>query len=71
MHPHIVELMAHENQRRMSEEIQQLHMIGQIQKSRPGFNSRLLLALGDFLIQIGERMKQGNAPFTPTALDAH
>ncbi len=71
MHPHIVEMMARENQRRISEEIQLLHTSSLIEKSRPRLNSRLLLALGELLIHIGVRVKRRYAPFTYSALDAH
>ncbi len=70
MHPYIVEMMARENQRRISEEMHMLHMSRRIKKSRPPFNGRLLLTLGEWMIQIGERMKRRYAPFTPSALEA-
>ncbi len=70
MHPHIVEMMARENQRRISEEIHMLHMSGLVKKSRSPINDRLLLALGEWLIQIGVRMKQRYEPFAPSVLNA-
>ncbi|MCP4690835.1 MAG: hypothetical protein GY859_22470 [Desulfobacterales bacterium] len=71
MHPYIVEMMARENQRRFSEEIESLHVQSLIKKSRPGLNRRLLLTFGELLIHIGEWMKRRCEPFAPPAVEAH
>lgn len=71
MHPHIVEMMARENQRRVSEEINSIRMVKQASQKQGGLSDRILLALGELLIRIGVRIKQKYGPLSPTMLEAH
>ncbi len=60
MNSYLIEMMARENQQRINEEMKLQHMRKMAGSRKPRVKSRIITGIGQFLINVGTRMKQRN-----------
>jgi hypothetical protein len=58
MNPYLLEVMLKEKRQDMLREAERQRMINEYEAANPPVQGRLVIALGDLLIRLGERLKQ-------------
>ncbi len=58
MNPLLLDVLLKEKRREMLEEANRQRLVAIYNAGHPGFRARFQLALGDFLIQLGEKIKR-------------
>ncbi len=70
MNPIITEMMLRERREDMLKEAEQIRLVALYEANNPTKKAKILIALGDFLIQTGEKIKQRYSPKVALAADS-